>query len=137
MTHKHTTKADVKNLSILGGGTTKPARSLETFPNKHPGRDYMVTLESNEFTCLCPVTGQPDFARIEVRYVPNKRIVESKSLKLYLWSFRSEGIFHEHLANIILDDLVEALKPRWCEVLAKFNSRGGISIKVHAEHKGK
>lgn len=135
MARKRTTKSDLKNLSILGRSTTKPARRLETFPNKHPGRDYVVTLESDEFTCLCPATGQPDFARITIRYIPNRRIVESKSLKLYYWSYRSEGIFHEHLANVILDDLVEALQPRWCEVLAEFNSRGGISIKIRAEHK--
>ena len=129
-----TRKSDLKGLTALGRGT-KPAKKLETFPNHHPARDYTVTLQTEEFTCLCPMTGQPDFARLRIQYIPEERIVESKSLKLYLWSFRNEGAFHEHIANVILDDLVEALAPRWCKVTADFGVRGGIAITVEAEYK--
>ncbi len=124
----------LKDLTLLGRETRKPVRKLETFPNQHPGRPYTVTLVSNEFTCVCPATGQPDFATITIRYVPNQRIVESKSLKLYLWSFRDEGHFHEHVTNLILDDLVAALDPIRCEVIGAFNVRGGISITVEAKY---
>ena len=124
----------LKDLTLLGRDVRKPVRKLETFPNQHPGRPYTVTLESNEFTCLCPATGQPDFATITIRYVPDRRILESKSLKLYLWSFRDEGHFHEHVTNVILDDLVAALDPIRCEVVGAFNVRGGISITVEARH---
>ncbi len=116
------------------GKKAKPSKKLEVFPNKNVGRPYTVELETNEFTCLCPATGQPDFATIKISYIPNKKIVESKSLKLYLWSFRNEGCFHEHLTNIILDDLVEVLEPTWCKVVGDFNARGGIAIKVTAEY---
>ncbi len=129
-----TEPTETAGLSELGKGATEPQRKLETFPNHHPDRDYMVELETEEFTCLCPATGQPDFAAIRIRYVPDERIVESKSLKLYLWSYRDEGIFHEHFANVLLEDLVESLAPRWCAVEAKFNARGGIGITVRAEH---
>jgi 7-cyano-7-deazaguanine reductase len=95
----------------------------------------MVTLQSEEFTSVCPATGQPDFAWLTIQYIPDKQIVESKSLKLYLWSYRDEGVFHEHVTNVILDDLVSVLKPRWCKVTAEFGVRGGISITVEAEHK--
>jgi 7-cyano-7-deazaguanine reductase len=108
---------------------------LEVFPNHHPERDYIVTLVTDEFTCVCPATGQPDFARVTVNYIPDQKIVESKSLKLYYWSYRDEGVFHEHVTNVILDDLVTALNPRWCEVIAEFGVRGGISITVRAEYK--
>ena len=121
-------------LTLLGQKVNKPIRKLETFPNKHPGRPYVVTLVCPEFTCLCAATGQPDFATITIRYVPDRRIVESKSLKLYLWSFRDEGHFHEHVTNIILDDLVQALDPVKCEVIGAFNVRGGISITVEAKY---
>tara|TARA_Y100000588_G_scaffold295209_1_gene315412 strand:- start:265 stop:726 length:462 start_codon:yes stop_codon:yes gene_type:complete len=121
-------------LSKLGEGEAKPSRNLEAFPNRTPERDYVVELTTKEFTCLCPVTGQPDFADITIRYVPNQKIVESKSLKLYFWSFRNEGIFHEHAANQILNDLVAAIEPRWCEVDAQFSVRGGIGIRVRSEH---
>ncbi len=94
-----------------------------------------MTLKTEEFTCVCPATGQPDFARLTIQYIPDKRIVESKSLKLYLWSYRDEGMFHEHVANVILDDLVSVLKPRWCKVTADFAVRGGISITIDAEYK--
>lgn len=126
---------DLSNLTHLGKGATKPSRQLETFPNRHPERDYTVTLETEEFTCVCPATGQPDFAKITIRYVPDQKIVESKSLKLYFWSFRNVGVFHEHVTNVILDDLVNALEPRWCEVIAEFGIRGGIAITVRAEYK--
>jgi 7-cyano-7-deazaguanine reductase len=128
-----TEKNDLKGLSSLGG-SSEPGRELETFPNHHSDRDYVVTLTTDEFTCLCPKTGQPDFAAITIEYVPDERIVESKSLKLYFWSFRNEGVFHEHVANMILDDLVKALEPRWCRVVANFSIRGGISISVDAEY---
>ena len=128
-----TRKTDLDQLTILGE-KAGVQRKLETFPNHHPDRAYVVTLTSDEFTCLCPVTGQPDFARITVEYTPGKRILESKSLKLYLWSFRDEQAFHEHVVNRILDDLVEALDPIWCHVTGEFASRGGIGIVVEAEH---
>lgn len=124
---------DLDGLTVLGAGA-KPARRLETFSNVAK-RDYVVTLTTDEFTCVCPKTGQPDFAKITIQYIPDKKIVESKSLKLYLWSFREEGVFHEHLTNIILDDLVAVLSPRWCRVSAQFAVRGGIAINVDAEYK--
>jgi len=131
---KKTQKSDLDGLTLLRGDA-KPTKKLETFPNHHPKRDYVVTLKTDEFTCVCPATGQPDFARLTIQYIPDKRIVESKSLKLYLWSYRDEGVFHEHVANVILDDLVSALKPRWCKVTADFSVRGGISITIDAEYK--
>jgi 7-cyano-7-deazaguanine reductase len=133
---KRTAEKDLSGLTLLGSGNTeKPLRRLETFPN-HARRDYTVTLTTDEFTCVCPMTGQPDFAKITIAYIPDKKIVESKSLKLYFWSFRNEGVFHEHLTNIILDDLVAALSPRWCKVTAQFAVRGGIAICVDAEYSG-
>lgn len=128
-----TEQSDLSGLTLLGKGT-KPQKKLETFPNHHLGRDYVVTLRTDEFTCVCPATGQPDFAKLTIQYIPNKKILESKSLKLYLWSYRNEGVFNEHVANAILDDLVKALAPRWCKVAADFAARGGISISVEAEH---
>ncbi len=126
---------DFDNLTLLGSGkAAKPIRKLETFPNRTK-RDYTVTLTTEEFTCLCPMTGQPDFAKITIQYVPDQKIVESKSLKLYFWSFRNEGVFHEHVTNIILDDLVATLSPRWCKVTACFAVRGGIAITVDAEYR--
>jgi 7-cyano-7-deazaguanine reductase len=129
-----TTRDDLKDLSMLGQGGTQPARKLETFPNHHPNRRYNVRLETPEFTAICPMTGQPDFATLTIDYIPNERIVESKSFKLYVWSFRNEGIFHEHVTNVILDDLVAALDPHWCKVVAAFSVRGGIAITITAEH---
>jgi 7-cyano-7-deazaguanine reductase len=114
--------------------STAPSRQLETEPNPKPERDYLVEIECPEFTCLCPRTGQPDFADVTVRYVPDRRIVELKSLKLYFWSFRDAGAFHEAVANQILDDLVAALSPRWAEVVAAFGVRGGLTTTVRAEH---
>jgi 7-cyano-7-deazaguanine reductase len=132
---KNVKKNDLAGLSLLGSGeAVKPVRQLETFPN-HSKRHYTVTLSTEEFTCVCPMTGQPDFAKIKIQYIPNRKIVESKSLKLYLWSFRNDGVFHEHVTNIILDDLVAALAPRWCKVTAEFAVRGGIAITVDAEYK--
>ncbi|HSR46654.1 MAG TPA: preQ(1) synthase [Anaerolineales bacterium] len=128
-----TDASDLEGLTLLGRGV-QPSRTLETFPNRHPGRPYLVRLETDEFTCVCPATGQPDFATITVEYVPNERIVESKSFKLYLWSYRNEGVFHEHVTNRILDDLVAALDPQWCRVRGAFSVRGGINITVEAEH---
>jgi len=112
----------------------KPIKSLETFKNSHPDRDYEVEMECSEFTCLCPKTGQPDFAEIEIHYIPNKLCVELKSLKLYLWSYRNEGAFHEKVINNILDDLVEVSNPRWMEVIGAFNVRGGIHTTVSASY---
>jgi 7-cyano-7-deazaguanine reductase len=140
-----TQASDLDSLTLLGR-SAKPVRkwrftpwrhrrSLEAFPNHHPERDYVITLRTKEFTCVCPATGQPDFAEVTIQYIPGKKIVESKSLKLYFWSFRNEGVFHEHFANVVLDDLVAALSPRWCKVTAAFAVRGGISITVEAEHK--
>jgi 7-cyano-7-deazaguanine reductase len=122
-----------EELSILGSGVSRPSKALETFPNRNPGRFYLVQLHSDEFTCVCPQTGQPDFATIRVRYVPDASVVESKSFKLYLWSYREEGVFHEHVVNTILDDIISAAVPHWCEVVGDFSVRGGVSIIVTAE----
>ncbi len=129
-----TQESDLEDLTLLGRKVTEPTKKLETFPNRHPERDYVVTLKTGEFTCVCPATGQPDYADLTIRYIPDQRILESKSLKLYLWSYRNEGAFHEHVTNVILDDLVNALNPRWCEVVAEFAVRGGIAITVRAEY---
>ena len=110
------------------------ASTLETFPNPEPGRDYEIEFACPEFTCVCPKTGQPDFATIEIRYVPDELCVELKSLKLYLWSYREEGAFHEAVTNRILDDLVAAIAPRFIEVKGIFNVRGGIYTTVTARH---
>jgi 7-cyano-7-deazaguanine reductase len=121
------------NLTKLGR-EAKPSKELETFPNRTPNRYYLITLCTNEFTCVCPITGQPDFAEITIDYIPDQKIVESKSLKLYFWSYRNEGVFHEHLINQILNDLVAVLNPHYCHVVGKFNARGGIGIIVNAKH---
>jgi len=113
---------------------SKPSRKLETFPNPQPGRDYLIRHVCPEYTALCPVTGQPDFGTIVVRYVPDRLCVELKSLKLYIWSFRDEGHFFEQVTNQILDDLVKALKPRRMTVVGRFNVRGGITSTVVARH---
>ena len=109
-------------------------RVLETFPNPRPGRVFQIHFDTDEFTCICPMTGQPDFATIRISYTPAKLCVELKSLKLYLWSYRNEGAFHEDVTNRILDDLVGALKPRFCRVEGDFKIRGGIHTLVVAEH---
>jgi 7-cyano-7-deazaguanine reductase len=115
----------------------KPAKSLDTFPNPNPRRDYTIAFKCPEFTCLCPKTGQPDFATIAIRYVPDRTCVELKSLKLYLWSFRNEGHFHEAATNLILDDLVKVLRPRFLEVIGDFFVRGGIHTVVTVTHEAK
>ncbi len=109
---------------------TQPDNVLEVFPNPNPERDYLIAFDCPEFTCLCPRTGQPDFATIRIRYVPDERCVELKSLKLYLWSYRNEGAFHEAVTNRILDDLVQACGPRFIEVTGDFFVRGGIHTVV-------
>jgi 7-cyano-7-deazaguanine reductase len=113
---------------------THPSKTLETVPNPHPDRDYEVSMTAPEFTCLCPLTGQPDFATIRIRYVPDQHLVELKSLKLYLWSYRQEGAFHEDVTNRILDDFVRAARPRWVEVVSDFAVRGGIVTQVRVTH---
>lgn len=124
---------DLTGISLLGNQHTKyPTKYapeiLETFDNKHPERDYRVTLKCPEFTSLCPKTGQPDFAEIEINYIPRIRMVESKSLKLYLFSFRNHGDFHEDCINIICKDLIKLMDPKYIEVQGFFRPRGGISI---------
>ena len=123
---------NVNELSLLGNSTNE-FKKIEAFPNHNPERNYTVTLSTDEFTCVCPKTGQPDFAAITVTYIPNKSIVESKSLKLYFQTYRNKGVFHEHVTNLILDDIVKAIKPKWCQVVADFGIRGGIAITVDAE----
>jgi 7-cyano-7-deazaguanine reductase len=124
----------VKKADLRPRVVTAPQRKLETFDNPNPERDYEIRFECPEFTCLCPLTGQPDFATIRISYTPDKTCVELKSLKLYLWSFRDQGAFHEAVTNQILDDLLQALKPRKCEVVGDFLIRGGIHTVVVARH---
>jgi 7-cyano-7-deazaguanine reductase len=113
---------------------SEPFQALETFENPNPARPYEISMECPEFTCLCPRTGQPDFATIRIRYAPRRLCVELKSLKLYLWSFRSQGTFHEAAVNRICDDLATALDPQWLEVEGDFRVRGGIHTVVTARH---
>ena len=113
---------------------TRPSKEIETFPNPRPERDYEINMECPEFTCVCPKTGQPDFATIKITYVPDQRCIELKALKLYLWSYRDEGAFHEAVINRILDDLVTACRPRQMTVVGDFNVRGGIHTTVTATH---
>lgn len=115
----------------------KPSRDLETFPNPAPARDFLIHMQIPEFTCLCPKTGQPDFATLYLDYIPDKTCVELKSLKLYIWSFRDQGAFHEAVTNQVLDDLVKATKPRYMRLTAKFWVRGGVFTTVIAEHRKK
>ncbi len=119
----------------LGATRNHPTRHLETFANPNPERDYHIRIDSPEFTCLCPKTGQPDFAEIKLDYVPDQLCVELKSLKLYYWSFRDEGHFHEQVTNMIANDLIELLDPRQLKVTAIFNVRGGIYTTVEVEHR--
>lgn len=120
----------------LGEGPgTAPSRTLETFDNPRPERDFVIRIRMPEFTCLCPKTGQPDFATLYLEYVPDARCVELKSLKLYVWSFRDQGAFHEAVTNEILDDLVRATGPRFMRLTARFNVRGGVYTHVVAEHR--
>jgi 7-cyano-7-deazaguanine reductase len=113
---------------------SQPSKDLVTVPNPEPGRDYEIRCETDEFTCLCPVTGQPDFATVRISYVPDDLIVELKSLKMYLWSFRGEGAFHEAVTNTVLDDLVRATLPRRMTVETIWKVRGGIVTTVTASH---
>lgn len=115
--------------------TALPSKTLETFDNPNQTRDFQIHMEIPEFTCLCPKTGQPDFATIYLDYIPNEKCVELKSLKLYMWSFRDEGCFHEAVTNLILDDLVAATQPKFMRVTAKFYVRGGVFTNVIAEHR--
>ena len=115
--------------------STKPSKELETFDNPTPGRDYTIRIRLPEFTCLCPKTGQPDFATLDLEYVPEKSCIELKSLKMYIWSFRDEGAFHEAVTNEILSNLVKACEPRFMRLTAEFNVRGGVYTTVVAEHK--
>ena len=131
-------KQSTAGLSQLGKKVAIPPSpdeaKLETFPNPYPGKKYRVTFDCHEFTSMCPVTGQPDFAQISIQYVPAKSCIESKSLKLYLGSFRNQGQFAETIVNRILEDLVAACRPRYCVVKGEFTPRGGIAIEVVAEH---
>ena len=122
-------KADLKPRLV-----TSPGKDLATFPNPSPNRDYEIRFECPEFTCVCPMTGQPDFATFTIRYVPGPRIVELKSLKLYLWSYRDEGHFHEDVTNKVLDDLVACLEPRKLWIESLWNVRGGITTTVRASY---
>ncbi|MCG6937193.1 MAG: preQ(1) synthase [Gammaproteobacteria bacterium] len=115
--------------------TTKPGKELETFDNPSPERDYTIRIRMPEFTCLCPKTGQPDFATLQLEYVPENSCIELKALKLYIWAFRDQGAFHEAVTNEILSDLVKACNPRFMRLTAEFNVRGGIYTSVVAEHK--
>jgi 7-cyano-7-deazaguanine reductase len=115
--------------------STKPNRELQTFPNPNPSRPYHIHIEIPEFTCLCPLTGQPDFATLVIDYLPHTKNVELKSLKLYMWSYREEGAFHEAVTNLILDDLVAATDPLYMKLTAKWYVRGGIYTTVVAEHR--
>ena len=142
-----TSKAAAKSLSgketparltKLGDKPTALAtKTLETFPNPQPKRDFVIHMQIPEFTCLCPITGQPDFATLYLDYIPETRCVELKSLKLYVWSFRDEGKFHEAVANEILDDIVQAIAPRFARLTAKFWVRGGIFTTIVVEHRAK
>jgi 7-cyano-7-deazaguanine reductase len=114
--------------------STKPSKEIEVFDNPNPDRDYEIEFDCPEFTCLCPLTGQPDFAHFRITYVPGGKCVELKSLKLYLWSYRDEGAFHEAVTNKILDDLVDAVNPRLMEVKGEWFVRGGITTVVTASH---
>ncbi|MBM7552253.1 preQ(1) synthase [Thalassobacillus pellis] len=130
---------DLKDLSLLGSQGTSYSFDydpgvLETFDNQHPDRDYFVKFNCPEFTTLCPKTGQPDFATIYISYIPDQKMVESKSLKLYLFSYRNHGGFHEDSVNMIMNDLIELMDPRYLEVWGKFTPRGGISIDPYCNY---
>ena len=117
--------------------TTKPSKELVTFENPQPGRDYTIRIDIPEFTCLCPMTGQPDFATIQIEYVPAALCVELKGLKLYMWSFREQGAFHEAVTNEMLNDIVKAIAPNFMRIRAEFNVRGGIYTTIVVEHRNK
>jgi 7-cyano-7-deazaguanine reductase len=117
--------------------SSQPSKTLETFDNPHQERDYTIRIKVPEFTCLCPKTGQPDFATINIEYIADKQCVELKALKMYMWSFRDEGAFHEKVTNQMLDDLVKATSPRFIRIKAEFYVRGGIYTTIIAEHQDK
>jgi 7-cyano-7-deazaguanine reductase len=137
---EQTRKQEMKN-AVLGKKVTKfvfdkpSARILETFRNRYAKRDYVINIDIPEFTSICPLTGQPDFAIIHIRYIPDKKCIESKSLKLYIFSYRNFPEFHEDCVNRILEDCIKACKPRWVQVIGKFNARGGITITPITEYK--
>ena len=114
--------------------TTQPSKTLETFPNPQPARDYHIHMEIPEFTCLCPKTGQPDFATLILDYIADKQCVELKSLKLYIWSFRNEGHFHEDVTNILLNDMTRMCQPKWMTITGHYNIRGGIDFVITARY---
>ena len=116
---------------------SRPSKALQTFPNPEPGRDYLVHIEIPEFTCLCPLTGQPDFAHFTLDYIAEKKNLELKALKLYMWSYRDQGAFHEAVTNNILTDMVKAAAPRFMRLAARWYVRGGIFTTVVAEHRAK
>lgn len=118
----------------LGAVINRPTKFLETFENPNPERNYHIRIDTPEFTCLCPKTGQPDFAEIKLDYVPDQHCVELKSLKLYYWSFRDEGHFHEKVTNMIANDLIGLLAPRYLKIQAVFNVRGGLYTTIEVEH---
>lgn len=120
--------------TLLGAVPTAATKQLEVFDNPNPERDYTIEISSPEFTCLCPITGQPDFAEITLRYIPDRLCVELKSFKLYLWSFRNDGAFHEAVTNQILDEVVSKIAPREATVVGKFNVRGGLYTTITASH---
>jgi len=131
-----------RGITLLGAGRTDypthPDRArLECFPNKHPRRPYTIEFDCPEFTAVCPITGQPDFGHLRIRYVPRRHCIESKSLKLYLFSFRNTGVFHEEVVNRVLDDIVAACQPAEAEVVGDFRPRGGISLRVTAAWRAK
>lgn len=130
--------SNIEGLSLLGGATeykdNYAPEVLEAFDNKHQNRDYWVTFNCPEFTSLCPITGQPDFATIHISYIPEVKMVESKALKLYLFSFRNHGAFHEDCINIIMNDLIKLMDPRYIEVVGIFTPRGGISIYPYSNY---
>jgi 7-cyano-7-deazaguanine reductase len=133
-----TRKVSTANLTKLGDKpVSQPSKALEAFPNPAPHRDFVIHMQIPEFTCLCPKTGQPDFATLYLDYIPDKLCVELKSLKLYIWSFRDEGKFHEAVTNEILDDIVRATAPRFARLTAKFWVRGGVFTTVIAEQRAK
>lgn len=133
MPKKLTSKKDLRSLSLLGNDAS-PQKKLEVFPNHHADREYSISLTTEEFTTLGPVNRQPDFATLTIEYIPGKFIVESKSLKLYLQTFRDTETFYEHVVNVILDDLVAVLKPKYCSVTAAYAVRGGIAMTVETEY---
>ncbi|MFT5659154.1 MAG: 7-cyano-7-deazaguanine reductase [Gammaproteobacteria bacterium] len=115
--------------------SSEPSKALDTFDNPQPDRDYTIRIDTPEFTCLCPMTGQPDFATILIEYIADKKCLELKALKMYFWSYRNEGAFHEAVTNKMLSDFVEAIDPRFMRVSAEFNVRGGVYTQIIAEHR--